>query len=185
MSLLAVYTFGVTKAEISANGDTSTPASWVNIPLIADGTVTYTLSESEVRDGDGTMRLDWFHSQSAKVSLMTKVTFFRLLEMATGSPVSSYQGGTDAIEFGTSAELNPPATRLRIQCRAQDTNTNRGYMEIVIYRARGKMGNFGMKEVAQGSYTVQFTAELAVFDELGGANAGAYGRAKAVKTTLA
>ena len=183
MSNLALYTFGVTKADISANGDTATPASWVNIPLIADGSITYQINVAEVADGDGKLRLNWFHSQRAKVQLMTKQTIFRLIELATGSAVSSYQG-QDKIQFGVDSELNPPFTRLRVQCKAVDASANRGYMEAVLYRTRGKMGNVSMKETTVGTYTIEFEAELASFDDLGNATPnGAYGHLTGLKSS--
>lgn len=172
----------MTKADISANGDTSTPASWVNIPLISDGTITYNINVAEVSDGDGKLRLNWFHSQRAKVQLMTKQTIFRLIELATGSAVSSYQG-QDKLQFGVDAELNPPFTRLRVQCKAVDSNANRGYMEAVLYRTRGKMGNVSMKETTVGTFTIEFEAEIASYDDNGNATPnGAYGHIRSLKS---
>ena len=144
MSLVKATTFAIVKAEISLNGGTSTPASWTNIPLAADGTVNYTQSKSEVTDGEGNIHQTWRHSQRANVMLRTKVAFPRLMEMISGSPVSS-ANGADLIYFGRTEELSPNRVRLRLQCRAVDHDTKaEGFAEAIVFDAQGGMAPFSM-----------------------------------------
>lgn len=184
MSTLSVYTFAIAQADISANGDTVNAASWVNIPIIGEGTVEYTMQKAEVSDGEGRLQIIWRHTQRAKVTLRMKRFAYRVLEMISGSPVSSAQG-TDQIRFGTTAEITPPFVRLRLQQRAVDSSNTAGYLEVIIYKAQGMLPSMTMREVTPGEYTVEFDALAATYNENGAVVEGSpYFRVKSLKSSL-
>lgn len=185
MSTLSAYTFAISQADVSANGDTVTTASWVNIPIIGEGTVEYTMQKAEVADGEGKLQIIWRHGQRAKVTLRMKRFAFRILELISGSPVSSAQG-TDIIQFGTSAEVSPPFVRLRLQQKAIDASNNSGYMEVIVYKAQGMLPTMTMRETTPGEYTVEFDALAATYNESGAVVSGnPYFKATALKSSLA
>lgn len=185
MSTLSVYTFAISQADVSANGDTVNAASWVNIPIIGEGTVEYTLQKAEVADGEGKLQIIWRHGQRAKVTLRMKRFAFRILEMISGSPVSSAQG-TDQIEFGTVNEISPPFVRLRLQQKAVDSSNTEGYLQVVIYKAQGTMPSMTMRETTPGEYTVEFDALAATYNESGATLEGnPYFKVTALKSSLA
>lgn len=181
MSNLKIFTFGVNKAWVSANGDTNTPASWVEVPIVSDSTIDYTIQTAEVSDGEGFLQMQWKHTQRAKVTLKMKQLGFNILERMTGSPVSSSQG-TDQIYFGRQEEITPPFTRLKLVQRAIDSNTNRGYAHVTIFKAQGELPTLMMQATTPGEFTVNFQCLAANYDENGNSIPTAYFRLDAVKS---
>ncbi len=162
-----VYTFAVNKVEIASYNNGAAPTSWTNIPVIAESTAEYTRGNADVSDAEGNLLNIWYHSQRARVTLRVKLFAFRVIEIATGSPVSSAQGA-DKMDIGVDAELNPPNVRLRLQQKAVDYTTGTtGYFEVVIYKARGALGPLTMRETTPGEYTIEFNALKSTKDEQG------------------
>lgn len=185
MSNLKTYTFAITQADVASGGDTAVAASWVNIPIVAEGTIEYTVQKVEVADGEGKLQINWFHTQRAKVTLRMKQYAFRILEMVTNSPVSSAQG-TDAMYFGRDEEITPPYVRLRLQQKAVDASSGaRGYFEVIVFKAQGTLPTLTMKEVSPGEYTVMFDCLQATYDDSGNAIPSAMLKVKALKSSLA
>ncbi len=187
MAQTKLYTFAITKAEISANADSATPAVWTLIPITAEGTVEYTIQKAEVADGEGALQITWRHTQRARITLRTKLMLFRILEMISGNPVSSVGANGDRIEFGNENEISPPFVRLRLQQKAVNYDTNaEGYVEAIVYKAQGELPSFTMREVTPGEYTVMFDALKALFDDTGAAlpAPGVFGHFKGLKPTL-
>jgi hypothetical protein len=183
MSNVKALTFAIYKAEISANGGTSTPASWVEIPLTRQGTVEYSKSNAEVTDGEGSLFHIWYHSMRARVNLTTKLAFPRLMEMISGSPVSSAQG-TDLIYFGREEELDPNKVRLRLHCKARDIDTaSEGYAESIVFSAQGGLASFQMAETTPGEYAFEFTSLKSTYDANGNVVPSCYGSFRMVKST--
>jgi hypothetical protein len=178
-----LLTFAVHKAFISSNADTATPASWTELPIVAESTVEVAIGEDEVADGEGKLRYTWFHSQRANARLIIRQFAFRILELATSSPVSSAQGA-DEIEFGVDGELAPPVVRLKLICKARNdaTNTN-GYMHITVYKAQGRMPTLNMRATTHGEYEIMFKGLYATYNDLGGAISGGYGKVSGLKST--
>lgn len=184
MSLVKATTFAIVKAEISLNGNTNTPATWTEIPLAADGTINYTMSKSEVTDGEGNLFQTWRHSPRATVALRTKVAFPRLMEMISSSPVSSAQSA-DLIYFGRTEELDPNNVRLRLQCRAKNYDTGAdGYAEAIVFNAQGGMAPFSMGETKQGEFAFEFDSNKSSYDASGNSIPAAYGSFHVIKSTL-
>lgn len=184
MSLVKANTFAITKAEISAGGGTNAAPSWVEIPLTRTGTVEYTKSTADVTDGEGNLFHQWFHSMRAKVMLSTKIAFPRMMELISGSPVSSAQGA-DLIYFGRDEELDANKVRLRLQCKARNYDTGtEGYAEAIVFSAQGGLASFSMQETTPGEFSFEFTGLKSSFDANGNAIPAAYGSFAMVKSTL-
>lgn len=181
MSTLQTYSFAITQADV---GPYSAGAvTWTNIPVVGEGTVEYTIQRAEVQDGEGKILNVWFHSQRAKVTLRMKRFAFRILEIITGSPVSSAQG-TDMIYFGRDEELSAPWVRLRLQQKAVDTAGTEGYFEVIIFKAQGTLPAITMRETTAGDYTVTFDALLSSVDAAGNTIPDALFAVKALKSSL-
>ncbi len=178
-----LLTFAVHRAYLSPNADTANAATWTELPIVAESTVEVALGEDEVADGEGKLRYTWFHSQRANARLVIRQFAFRILELATSSPVSSAQGA-DEIEFGVDGELNPPVVRLKLICKARNdvTNTN-GYVHITLYKAQGRMPTLNMRATTHGEYEIMFKGLFATFNDGGGAITGAYGKVAGIKAT--
>lgn len=183
MANTKLLTFAIHRAYISPNADTATPASWTEIPLVAESTVEIAVQEAEVADGEGKLRYTWFHSQRANARVRMKQLALRILELATSSPVSSAQGA-DEIEFGVEGELSPPVVRLKFICKAyNDATSTNGYVHVTVYKAQGRMPTLTMREIAAGDFEVMFKGLFASFTDTGAAITGAYGKVSGLKTT--
>lgn len=184
MANTKLLTFSIYKAEISANADTNTPAAWTEIPLSAEGTGEYTIQKAEVQDGEGALQHTWKHTQRARFMLRTKLALFRILEIATGSPVSSTTGG-DMIYVGREEEISAPFVRLRLHQRAVDFDTKtEGYAEVIVFKAQAEMPGVQMREVTPGEYTINFDALKASYDASGNSIPGAYFSFRGLKSNV-
>lgn len=181
MSNLKTFTFGVNRAWVSANGNTANAASWVEIPIVADSSVEYTLQHAEVANGEGKLQITWRFGQRAKVMLRMKQFAFNILERITGSPVSS-ANGIDQLLVGRSEEINPPNVRLKLVQQAKDSNNTAGYLHVVVFNAQGEMPGVQMKESTPGEFSINFDCLAATFDENGAVIPESYFRVDALKT---
>lgn len=102
--------------------------TWTNIPVVAESTVEYSKEKAEIADGEGNLIHIFRHSRRARMNLRMKRFAFRILELVTGSPVSSAQGA-DMIYAGTASEVNAPYVRLRAYAQAVDASG--GYRPLV------------------------------------------------------
>jgi len=111
-------TFGVKKAYIGAYNSGGAVPEWVEFKIVQDSTVELSYERAEMRDGRGRLQHTWLHSPSGRATLRGGEYAMRILEMVTGSPVSSY-ADVDSIQIGTEDELTPPAVRLKLECGLQ------------------------------------------------------------------
>lgn len=177
-----VKTFGIKQAWLGEYLSGGAVVTWVEFPLVTDGTLELTSERAEIRDGLGLRKDTWFHSQGGRVTLRGGMYSMRILEMVTGSPVSSYLN-TDMMQFGVEDELTPPAVRLKLLTLAKDAAGNEGYLYAFCYRARGNMPSIGMAQTAPGEVEIQFDLEADTKNHLGQTLSGnAYGRAEIVMT---
>lgn len=185
MSTLTTYNFAITQADIALYADGAAVSTWTNLPVVAESNVEYTMTPADIADGEGKIQHRFFHSQRARITIRMKTWGFRIMELLSGSPVSSAQG-TDEIYFGRDEELNPPAVRLRLQCKAVDTGatSTTGYYEIMIFKAQGFLPPLSMRETTAGEFTITFEGLLATKDTAGNTIPAAMGRVKALKTAL-
>lgn len=183
MANTKLLTFAVFKAYVSANADSSTAASWLEIPLTAESTTEYTLQEAEVANGEGKLFWTWFFGQRATTRLRMKQFAFAVLERITGSPVSSAQGA-DQMKFGVEEEISPPVVRLKVIVRAVDTSNNTGgYFHITIFKAQGRLPTLNARETTPGEFEVMFKALAATYDENGASIPESYLRVDGLKST--
>lgn len=116
-----MLTFAVSSVDVAPYNNGAAVTTWTNIPVVAESTVEYTKQKAEVPDGEGNLIHIWRHSTRARMNLRMKRFAFRVIELISGSPVSSAQG-TDQIYAGTSGEVNPPYVRLRAYAQAIDAS---------------------------------------------------------------
>jgi hypothetical protein len=182
MSNLAVLTFAVSSVDVAAYNNGGAVTTWYNLPVVAESTVEYTKQKSEVPDGEGNLIHIWRHSPRARMNLRMKRFAFRILELVTGSPVSSAQGA-DMIYAGTSVEVNPPYVRLRAYAQAIDQNGTTGYLKVTIFKAQGVMPGVTMRETTPGEFQIEFDALLSSTDENGNTlGSNAYYKVEALKS---
>ena len=181
---IQVQTFSVYSGEIAA-WNSGGAASWVTIPMVAEGSLELTMGEAQVTDGEGRINFQWYHSQRATVRLRVKQYFMRILEMISGNAVSS-AAGAERLEFGTDAELTPPIVRLRLKARARDVTTEgTGYFHIIAYKAKGSISAPPMSETTPGEMTYTFTLLKSLKDAAGATlpGNGSFGYVSAVEST--
>lgn len=178
-----ILTFGIYRAYVSANADSSTPASWLEVPLAKEAGVEYSVQEAEVTNGEGKLYYQWFHTQRGMIRLRIPVYAFAVFERITGSPVSSAQSA-DTQYFGREEEISPNLVRLKIIVRAanKDTNTE-GYFHITVFKAQGRMPSVNARDVTPGEFEIQFKALAATYDENGASIPESYGRYDGLKST--
>lgn len=173
--------FAITKAYVAAYS-TSVAASWTEFPLAADGTLTQSIAEAEVRDGEGVLDHTWFHTQTATVTLRGKETSLRVLEIVTGNATSSVSGG-EQLYFGTNDELTPPLVRLKMVAKAIDQDDTEGYFVVIAFKARGRFPSLGLAETTPGEVSIDFTLQQSAYDDRANSIPAAFGRMVAVPTT--
>lgn len=173
--------FAIKKAWIGAYA-AAQAVSWTEFPLAADGTLTATIQEAEVRDGEGNLDHTWFHTPDGMVTLRGKETSLRILEIVTGNAVSSVSGA-EKMYFGTDAELTPPLVRLKMVAAAIDGDDTEGYLIVVAYKARGKFPSIGMAETTPGEIAIEFKLQKSTVDDQANSIPSAMGHLVAVPTT--
>ena len=177
-----VYTFGIKQAWLGAYNAGGAVATWIEFPIVTDGSVELTTEKTEVRDGMGLRKTTWSHTLGGRVTLRGNMYSMRILEMVTGSAVSSYTN-TDMIYLGSEDELTPPAVRLKLLALAKDASDNEGYLYVYCYRAKGNMPSIGMAQTAPGEVEIQFDLESDTKNHLGNTLPSArYGQSEIVMT---
>jgi len=106
-------TFGVDEAYVGTY-NAGGAATFVQFPIVQDSTLELTYERAEVLDGMGRRQGIWIHSPSGRVTLRGGEASMRIMEMVSGSGVSSY-ASVDRIQFGTADELTPPTVRLKLR----------------------------------------------------------------------
>jgi len=169
--------FAVKKAYVAPYA--AGAAVWVEFPLVADGTLTATIQEAEVRDGEGNLNHTWFHTPDGTVTLRGKQTALRILELVTGNGVSSISGA-ERMYFGTDEELTPPLVRLKMVATAIDGSDTEGYIIVIAYKARGRFPSIGMAETTPGEISIEFRLQKSTLDDQGNTILSAMGHLDAV-----
>lgn len=178
-----ILTFAIHKAYVSANADSSTPASWLELPLVKESTIEYSTQEAEVTNGEGKLFYQWFFGQRALARIRIPVYAFAVFERITGSPVSSAQGA-DMQYFGREEEISPSPVRLKVIVRAVNKDTNvEGYFHITVFKAQGRMPTVTARETTPGEFEIQFKALAATYDENGASIPESYGKYSGLQTT--
>ena len=173
--------FAIRKAYIGAYA-AAVAVTWTEFPLAADGTLTATIQEAEVRDGEGSLEHTWFHTQDGTVTLRGKETALRILEIVTGNAVSSVSGA-ERMYFGTDAELTPPLVRLKMVAVAVDGDDVDGFLIVVAYKARGRFPSIGMAETTPGEITIEFRLQKSEVDDQANTIPSAMGHLEAVPSS--
>jgi len=168
-------TFGVKQAWVGGYAAGAAVPEWVEFKIVQDSTLELSYERAEMRDGRGRLQHTWIHSPGGRVTLRGGEYAMRILEMVTGSPVSSY-ADVDSIQFGTEDELTPPAVRLKMVCDAKDSIETEGEVLVYAYKAVGQMPSIGMAQTTPGVVEIPFDLQQDTKDHAGATVAAAYGR---------
>lgn len=176
--------FAIKKAYVSAYTD-ATPASWIELPLVADGTLAVSCSVEEVTDGEGNPEWHWPHSQRAALTLRCKDWSMQVLEMITGNPVSSMPS-TEAIDFGRDEELTPPVVSFKLAAQSVDTTApeTERFFRVLCYRVQCKFPEIGMAETTPGEVTINGNCLKSVYNTEGGGCKRCFGRLEPLATAI-
>ena len=148
-------TFGVKEAFVGAYNSGGAVPTWVEFDIAQDSTLELSYERAEHRDGRGYLEHTWIHSPSGRVTLRGGEYSMRIMEMVSGSPVSSYTS-VDSIQFGVNEELTPPAVRLKLVCECKDGSENEGEVLVYAYKAVGQMPSIGMAQTTPGVVEILF-----------------------------
>lgn len=168
-------TFAVSAAYVGAYNSGGAVSEWVEFPIVQDSTLELSFDEATLTDGRGRIQEAWKHSPAGRVTLRGGEGSMRILEMVSGSAVSSY-ADVDSVQFGTESELSPPSVRLKLQCLAVDDSGNEGLQIVYCYKAKGQFPSIGMAQTTPGVVEIPFTLQQDTKDQDGNTVAAAYGR---------
>jgi len=168
-------TFGVKEAYVGAYNSGGAVPTWVEFDIAQDSTLELSYERAEMRDGRGYLQHTWIHSPSGRVTLRGGEYSMRIMEMVSGSPVSSY-ADVDSMQFGTEEELSPPSVRLKMLCECKDASENEGLVYVYAYKAIGQMPSIGMAQTTPGVVEIPFDLQQDTKDHDGNTVAAAYGR---------
>uniref|UniRef100_A0A6M3XEV7 Tail protein n=1 Tax=viral metagenome TaxID=1070528 RepID=A0A6M3XEV7_9ZZZZ len=156
--------FAIHKAYVAAYS-ASVAATWTEFPIVADGTLTLTVQEADVRDGEGSLDYTWYHTQDGMVTLRGKEASLRVLEMITGNDAVTSMAGKEKMYFGTDEELTPPLLRLKMVAKAVDEDDTEGYIIVIAYKARGRFPTINMSETTPGEISIEFRLLKSTVDD--------------------
>ena len=168
-------TFAIKDAWIGAYNAGAAVTTWVEFPLVSDGTLELSTEEATILDGRGRRQATWKHSPAGRVTLRGGEGSMQILEMVTGSGVSSYLN-IDSMQFGTEAELTPPSVRLKLRADIKDSADNEGLQYVYCYKAIGQFPSIGMAQTTPGVVEIPFSLNSDTKDHTGATVASAYGR---------
>lgn len=174
--------FAIHAAYIAAYGNGESAATWVQIPLIKEGTINLSLNEAEVTDGEGVLHHLFYHTQRARGTLRCARDAMRVIELITGNGSSSALG-TEEIVFGTDAEIQPPLFRLMMVAKAEDESGNEGYFAVYGYKARGRMTIVQMADTQAAEYAFDYQLFRSNRNTDGDSVPEAYGKIQFLRTT--
>ena len=176
--------FAIKEAYVSAYSD-GTAASWVELPLVAEGTLAISISAEDVTDGEGNIEWRWFHSQRAALTIRCKDWAMQVLEMITGNPVSSMPN-TEAIDFGREEELTPPLVRFKLIAQSVDATApaTERYFRVLCYKVQCRFPEIGMAETTPGEVTINGDLLKSTYDTEGNACKKCFGRIEGLATSV-
>lgn len=176
--------FAIKEAHVSAYADAQA-ASWIQLPLVADGTLAVSCSVEEVTDGEGKPEWHWFHSQRAALTVRCKEWAMQVLEMISGNPVSSMPS-TEAIDFGREEELTPPVVSFKLACQSVDTTApaTERFFRVLCYRVQCRFPEIGMSETTPGEVTINGNLLMSVYNTEGTGCKKCFGRLEPLATAI-
>ncbi len=168
-------TFAIKDAWLGAYSGGGAVVTWVEFPLVTDGTLELSMEEANMLDGRGRLQATWKHSPTGRVTLRGGEGSMQVFEMITGTGVSSYSY-VDSIQFGTETQLTPPAVRLKLRADIKDSADAKGLQYVYCYKAIGQFPSIGMAQTTPGVVEIPFTLNSDTKDHMGNTVASAYGR---------